>query len=183
MDKRVRNAIKVGFICGVALILYTLLAYGITEAVYKEMTRQPASADGPTPTPTGTLSEGILALIIDFVMITIGSMLILATGGALYAWMSRGSHGTIEETISWSSIAGAFSYIAYFVIYVALAIVSGIISLLVSSDLSLVSGGAIPGMASTLICCFPYTAIILALGVMSAAIGGFVCSAYILKQK
>lgn len=188
MDQRALNAIKVGLICGVALILYSLLAYGITEAIFAEMIKPPAPpvpADGPTPTPVGHDSEGMLALIIMFVMLTLGSMFILAAGGALYAWMSRGSQGTIRETIRWSSVAGVFSYIAYFALCVALVIVSAIISLVLFGDLSWVYSGPVSGvasMASTLICCFPNTVIILALGVMSAAIGGFACATIILKQ-
>lgn len=182
MDPRTLNAIKIGIICGVALILYSLLAYGMMEAIFTEMTRPPAPADGPTPTPVGTLSEGISALIIYYVMLTLGSMGILAAGGAIYARMSRGSPGTIRETIRWSLATGVFSYVAYFVIDVALVLVSAIVSLIISGNISGAFSGAIPGVATTFICCFPYTAIILALGVMSAAIGGFGYAALILKQ-
>lgn len=176
------NAIKVGFICGVVLILYTFLAYSVTVAIFKEMTRPPAPVDGLTPTPVGNLSEGITALVIDFVMLTIGSMLILTAGGALFAWMSRGSLNTIRETIKWSSITGVFSYIAYIVITVVLVIATAIFSLIVSHDLSWVFNSTIPGAAISQIFCFPVTAIIWILGVISAAIGGFACAAYLLKQ-
>jgi len=184
MDQRALNAIKVGLICGVALILCSYLAYGIMEAVFAEMNRpvQPVPADGPTPTPVGNDSGAILALILLYVMLTLGSMLILGAGGALYAWTSRGSPGTVRETIRWSSITGSFSYVVYFVLCVAIMIVSAIASLVISGNLSGVSSGAIPGIATTFICCFPYTVIILVLGVMSAAIGGFVYTTIILKQ-
>jgi len=181
MDRRTSNAIKVGFICGMALILYTFFAYSVTEAIFKEMTRPPAPVDGVTPTPVGNLGEGMTALIIYFVMLTIGSMLILAGGGALYAWISRGSHETVRETIKWSSITGIFSYIAYVIITVVLVIATAVLSLIAAGDLSWVFNGTLPSAAASQICCFPVTVIIWVLGVMSAAIGGFACAAYLLK--
>ncbi len=182
MNRRITNALKVGLVCGIALVLFTFIAYGVTEAIFKEMTKPPAPIDGMTPTPVGNLSEGITALILDFVMLTVGSMLILAAGGALYAWTSRGSHDSVGETIKWSLITGVLSYIAYVIITVVLVIAAAAISLLVSGDLSWVSNNTFSGAAASQICCFPVTVLIWALGVMAAAIGGFTCAAYVLKQ-
>jgi hypothetical protein len=183
MDSRMADAIKVGLICGIILVLFTVLAIGITNTVYADMIRQPVPPAGsPTPTPTGNLSDGIMALLIEVALVTAGWMLILASGGALYTQMARSSLKSIRETITWSSIAGVLSVVAMVIIAIACMIATTAISLIIDNDLLRSISSTTTGFSVFLVVLSPIWVIAVVPGIMSAAIGGFACRAYILKQ-